>query len=112
MKSTIATRCQREGRQFESGLVLHTKRSRRAQRGGIFFARSFELVLLWSLALKSMPTERGAESDKRAASRNGWPREAWTEVSRQFESGLVLHLSPRIFSSIRDVRGFSVVRSA
>ena len=25
---------------------------------------------------------------------NGWPREAWTEVSRQFESGLVLHLSP------------------
>ena len=31
---------------------------------------------------------------------------------RQFESGLVLHLSPRIFSCIRDVRGFSVVRSA
>jgi catechol-2,3-dioxygenase len=44
------------------------------------------------LQIENFETERDVQdSDQRAASMNGWPREAWTEVSRQFDSGLVLH---------------------
>ena len=56
------------------------------------------------------PTEWGeqvkpaSESDERAARMNGWPREAWTEVSRQFESGLVPHLNQKNECARREKR--------
>jgi hypothetical protein len=40
---------------------------------GFLCVLSFESVLFWSLALKSMPTEGGAASDQRVASMNACP---------------------------------------
>ena len=63
-----ASRCQREGRQFESGLVLHTKEPVPRSGAGFFVPGALRSVLVWSLGLKSMPTEGGAASDEPAAS--------------------------------------------
>ena len=42
---TFLISCQREGRQFESGLVLHTKKACHAKHGGLFSYLSLVLVL-------------------------------------------------------------------
>jgi hypothetical protein len=77
---------------------------------GFFCARSLELVFDWSLSIlgSQRKGELRAISEQRAASMRG--RRPRREC--QFESGLVLHVSLRIFSCIRDIRGLSVVRLA
>jgi hypothetical protein len=62
----------------------------------------------------TLPTEEGEQPAGREYERSAsdeWSGR-WAATGRQFEAGLVLHISPRMFSCIRDVRGFSVVRSA